>query len=467
MSASRTLAVVVCLAVLSGGAAAAGCSTERLPNAVPASDAPFTLQYQRSASVDQTTFYFKICAKSAAQPLSAFRLRLADRVLQAPAKDIKLANPAGSLSDTCATGPGWWLRGPELGALSEAPKSNECELFDVTVYNTNGQPTPLSAICQQDVTVLGAGGKTVLNQATQGPSCLYSFELADGTVAVGALVDNEGDAVPPSPPSPRPPVPRPNPTPYYYGSAHARRLQQAPFVRPLLAGGADEPLAFATRRLMEASAVPLPRHLARLPGRQLSGYYGGYGSGRRLSEASAFGRQVLSYYGGYGSHRRSLMGMDTLFGSGRALTTYYYGGSSGRKLASIDRHLTSYGYYGSHRRSLMSVGQEGSFGRTLTSYYYGGSTGRRLASIDRHLTSYGYYGGHRRSLMSVGQEGSLGRALTGYGYYGSHRRSLASVNGIGRQLSSYYGGYGEHRRSLMSVGAIGRRLSYYGYQGHH
>lgn len=26
---------------------------------------------------------------------------------------------------------------------------NECELFDVTVYNTNGQPTPLSAICQQ------------------------------------------------------------------------------------------------------------------------------------------------------------------------------------------------------------------------------------------------------------------------------------------------------------------------------
>ncbi len=26
------------------------------------------------------------------------------------------------------------------------------------------------------------------------------------------------------------------------------------------------------------------------------------------------------YYGGYGSHRRSLMGMDTLFGSGRALT---------------------------------------------------------------------------------------------------------------------------------------------------
>lgn len=203
--------------------------------------------------------------------------------------------------------------------------------------------------------MLGAGGKTVLNQATQGPSCLYSFELADGTVAVGALVDNEGDAVPPSPPSPRPPVPRPNPTvrvagtaqvlaacllnsraywqamgrqcciwscclpviyraphhfpappssdvsplqPYYYGSAHARRLQQAPFVRPLLAGGANEPLAFATRRLMEASAVPLPRHLARLPGRQLSGYYGGYGSGRRLSEASAFGRQVLSVSAG-------------------------------------------------------------------------------------------------------------------------------------------------------------------------
>ncbi len=54
------LAVVVCLAVLSGGAAAASCSTERLPNAVPASDAPFTLQYQRSASVDQTTFYFKV-----------------------------------------------------------------------------------------------------------------------------------------------------------------------------------------------------------------------------------------------------------------------------------------------------------------------------------------------------------------------------------------------------------------------
>lgn len=28
-------------------------------------------------------------------------------------------------------------------------QTDECELFDVTVYNTNGQPTPLSAICQQ------------------------------------------------------------------------------------------------------------------------------------------------------------------------------------------------------------------------------------------------------------------------------------------------------------------------------
>lgn len=64
----------------------------------------------------------------------------------------------------------------------------------------------------QDVTVLGAGGKPVLDQADQGPSCLYSFELADGTVAVGALADNEDDAVPPSPPAPRPPVPRPTPT---------------------------------------------------------------------------------------------------------------------------------------------------------------------------------------------------------------------------------------------------------------
>lgn len=64
----------------------------------------------------------QICAKDATAPLSAFRLRLADRVLAAPAKDIKLANPSGSISDTCATGPGWWLRGPELGALSEAPK---------------------------------------------------------------------------------------------------------------------------------------------------------------------------------------------------------------------------------------------------------------------------------------------------------------------------------------------------------
>lgn len=73
----------------------------------------------------------QICAKSAAQPLSAFRLRLADRVLQAPAKDIKLANPAGSLSDTCATGPGWWLRGPELGALSEAPKVGAAHMLVV------------------------------------------------------------------------------------------------------------------------------------------------------------------------------------------------------------------------------------------------------------------------------------------------------------------------------------------------
>ncbi len=48
----------------------------------------------------------------------------------------------------------------------------------------------------------------------------------------------------------------------------------------------------------------------------------------------------------------------------------------------------------------------------LQSYYYGGSSGRKLASIDRHLSSYGYYGGHRRSLMSVGQEGSFGRILT-------------------------------------------------------
>lgn len=54
------LAALACLAVLCGGAAAASCSTEQLPNAVPVSDAPFTLEYQRSATLDQTTFYFKV-----------------------------------------------------------------------------------------------------------------------------------------------------------------------------------------------------------------------------------------------------------------------------------------------------------------------------------------------------------------------------------------------------------------------
>ncbi|KAL4420645.1 hypothetical protein ABPG75_010301 [Micractinium tetrahymenae] len=467
MSACRTLAALACLAVLcsTAAAAAAGCTTERLPNAMPASDAPFTLEYQRSATVDQTTFYFKICAKRDAPPLSGFRLRLSNTVLAAPAKDIKLANPAGTVTSACPIGPGWWVRGPELGVLSEAPKANDCELFDVSVYNS-GQPMPLSAICQQDVIVLGAGGKPVLNQATKGPSCLYSFEMANGMVAVGALVDNEHDAVPPSP---RPPAPRPSPSGgygYYHGSsAHARRLQQAPFVRSLLASayyygghrrslmaaaGADEPLAFATRRLMEASAVPLPRHLASLPGRQLAsyGYYGSEHHRRSLQSVGALfgsGRTLTSYYYGSEHHRRSLMsvGQDSTFG--RQRSSYYYG-SPGRRLASIDRQLTSYGYYGSsHHRRLMAVGQESSFGRTLTSYYYGS---------------------HRRSLMSVGQEGTFGRQLSSYYGYGSHRRSLSSVGTIGRSLTSY-GYYGSHRRSLSGVGTFGRTLSsYYGYQAH-
>lgn len=53
------------------------------------------------------------------QPLKAFRLRLADGVLAAPAKYIKQAVPEGTLTSSCAgEGQGWWMKGPELLSLA-------------------------------------------------------------------------------------------------------------------------------------------------------------------------------------------------------------------------------------------------------------------------------------------------------------------------------------------------------------
>lgn len=191
------LALAACLlALLHSSAAALNCDVEKAPGAVPAADLPYTVEYQRSAKVDETTFYFKVSARTnnavgfltpsvrlhcgsstvwrnacmaaaqhtsapamplphnvvlwgsipahlpaglappvcrlqvcaacpaggaACKPLSAFRLRLADAVVEAPTKFIKSAQPVGSIASTCAAGPGWWVRDEELLSLSDAP----------------------------------------------------------------------------------------------------------------------------------------------------------------------------------------------------------------------------------------------------------------------------------------------------------------------------------------------------------
>ncbi|PSC71698.1 ankyrin repeat [Micractinium conductrix] len=515
MRAPSTLALLACLAMACHGAAAAaaGCAAEKhcvglacgSSYAATAASFPYTVDYITTGSVDTTTFHFKVCSTACdpssptCQPLKAFRLRLANAVLAKPSDFIE-GPTEGSIAATCADGgAGWWLRGAELGYLAETPVSAECEKFEVTVFNQPGGEVPmlLSELCQQGVQIVRPDGTVAFDQAAEGASCLYTLELADGTAGVAALAKAGAVKPPPTPsPSPRLPPPSLRPTPYYYGSS-ARRLQQAPFVRSLLAAtyyygsrhlkaafpASDEPLAFATRRLMEASVVPLPARLAaRLPshlaapGRTLAGYgyYGSAGHRRSLMSVGPASRQLSSYgYYGSGGHRRSLMSVGT---AGRQLSSYGYYGSGGhrRSLMSVGiagRQLSSYSYYGSggHRRSLMSVGTAG---RQLSSYGYYGSGGHRrslmsVGTAGRQLSSYGYYGsgGHRRSLMSVG---IAGRQLSSYGYYGSggHRRSLMSVGTAGRQLSSYsYYGSGGHRRSLMSVGTAGRQLSSYSYYG--
>ncbi|EFN52623.1 expressed protein [Chlorella variabilis] len=468
MRTCQSLALLASLALLLGATtAAAACSAEEKCVASSCGDAygapdikfPYSVDYTTTGDSLTTTFHFKVCSTACdaadplCKPLAALRLRLSDAVLAAPVKFIKLANPEGSVAASCAAaGPGWFVKGGELLSLaSNNPALGEtCEVITVSVYNPPGatEPIPLSQLCQQGVEVVDEAGKAVFSQ--DGASCLYTLELASGLSGVGQ---------------------RPHP---YYGGSH-RRLQQAPFVRSLLSyygpsahhrrlaeQGVPEPLAFATRRLMEASVVPLPHRLAdggASAARHLSGYY--HSSGRRLS----------SYYGG--SHHRRLMSLGQADGfAGRTLTGYYHG--SHRRLSS---------YYGSHRRSLMSLaGEEAMVGRTLLhgGYYHGADHRRSLmsigeeATVGRALLHGGYYGDahHRRSLMSFGEEATVGRALLHGGYYGDahHRRSLMSFGEeatVGRALlhGGYYGDH--HRRSMLSVGgqdaAMGRGLLHAGY----
>jgi hypothetical protein len=422
MRASLTLVLLACLA-LAGPAAAAddplcvskaegGAAAGKL---VAADDLPYSVEYTSTADTLTTTFHFKVCSTGCTagsancEALKAFRLRLSDKVLAAPSKFIKSANPQGAVVAECAAGPGWWIKDGELSSLASSKPEEEqtCELFTVAVYNPAGatEATALSAICQQNLKVAGADGKVLLDQATEGASCVWGLELADGTTGFGTVQNEGGSDLP---------------------------------------GGDDEP-AQSPEAAPTKPPAPAPEPEKPSKPEHPSGGRGGYYGHRRLA-----GYRKLSGY------RRSLLSDGEEAFSGRQLTGY--------------RRLQGYRKLSGYRRSLLSDGEEAFSGRQLTGYRrlqgYRKLSGYRRSLLSdgkeafsgRQLTGYRKLSGYRRSLLSEDSEAFSGRQLTGYRKLSGYRRSLLSDDSetfSGRQLTGYrrlqgYRKLSGYRRSLLS-----------------